>query len=92
MIKTLTMLVAAATIGIGIPAPSKASARVLHYPQERPNVGRSYGLQRVRFGCAASKMPPRAKKDCAKISSWTGPPKTDCRLSVITECVGICPA
>jgi hypothetical protein len=42
MIKTFTMLVAAATIGIGIAAPSNASARVLHYPQERPNVGRSY--------------------------------------------------
>jgi hypothetical protein len=33
---------AAATIGIGIAAPSNASARVLHYPQERPDVGRTY--------------------------------------------------
>ena len=29
------------------------------------------GLRRVRFGCAASETPPRAKQDCAKISSWT---------------------
>jgi hypothetical protein len=44
MIKTLTMLAAAATIGIGIVAPSQVSARVLHYyPQERANVGRIYG-------------------------------------------------
>jgi hypothetical protein len=43
MIKTLTMLAAAAAIGIGIAAPSNASARALHYPQERVNVGRSYG-------------------------------------------------
>jgi hypothetical protein len=43
MIKTLTMLVAAAAIGFGIAAPSNASARVLHYPQERANVGRIYG-------------------------------------------------
>ena len=48
MIKTLTMLVAAATVGIGIAAPSNASARnasarVLHYyPQERAYVGNTY--------------------------------------------------
>jgi hypothetical protein len=43
MIRTLTILAAAAAIGIGIAAPSNASARVLHYPQERANVGRIYG-------------------------------------------------
>jgi hypothetical protein len=44
MIKTLTLLAAAATIGIGIAAPSNAFARALHhYPQERANVGRIYG-------------------------------------------------
>jgi hypothetical protein len=43
MIKTLTMLAAAATIGIGIAAPSNASARSLHYPRERANIGRTYG-------------------------------------------------
>jgi hypothetical protein len=43
MIKALTLLAAAATIGIGIAAPSNASARVPHYPQERANVGRIYG-------------------------------------------------
>ena len=42
MIKTLTMLVAMATIGIGIAASSNAAARVLHYPQERANAGRTY--------------------------------------------------
>jgi hypothetical protein len=44
-------------------------------------------LRPIRFGCAVSKMPPRAKKDCAKISSWTGPLKTDCQLNVITESI-----
>jgi hypothetical protein len=42
MIKTLMMLATAATIGIGIVAPSNASARVLHDPQKRANVGRTY--------------------------------------------------
>jgi hypothetical protein len=42
MIKTLTMLATAATIVIGIPASSNASARVLHYPQEHANVGHAY--------------------------------------------------
>jgi hypothetical protein len=38
MIKTLTMLAAAATIGIGIAAPSNAHARALHYR----NLARNY--------------------------------------------------
>ena len=42
MIKTLTMLATAAAIGIGIAAPSNASARGFHYRQERADVGNTY--------------------------------------------------
>jgi hypothetical protein len=41
MIKTLTMLAAVATIGIGIAAPSNAFAQVPHQ-QNGANVGRNY--------------------------------------------------
>jgi hypothetical protein len=42
MIKTLTMLAVASTIGVGIAAPSDASARVIRYPHERAKVGHTY--------------------------------------------------
>jgi hypothetical protein len=43
VIKRLTMLSAAATIGIGMIAiPANASALVLHNPHARANIARSY--------------------------------------------------
>jgi hypothetical protein len=42
MIKTLTMLATAATIGIGIAAPSNAFARVLNHRQAGASVARTY--------------------------------------------------
>jgi hypothetical protein len=54
MIKTLTMLATAATIGIGIAAPSNAHARTLHYwnfaRNYRPPVGQIWvrGFQNAR--------------------------------------------
>jgi hypothetical protein len=43
MVKTLTLLAAAATIGIGLSdVPSNASARVLHHPHTRAYIAPAY--------------------------------------------------
>jgi hypothetical protein len=42
----------------------------------------------LQFGCAASKMPTDAEKDCAKISSWTAPTADGLRRESLADPTG----
>jgi hypothetical protein len=73
MIKTLVPAMAA-IIGIGMAIPSSASAVSVRDRYLSAHMRRGpTGLRKGRFGSAASKMPPRAGRERARILGWTAP-------------------